>query len=801
MKFQVQIYAKDGSNFTLLDLFQDEKIQVKSSVQDIKDIAMVFTDFSQTFTVPASKKNNQVFKYYYNNDLDEFNANVRIDGRIEINRTPFRRGQIQLESAEIVDGQVKSYKITFYGDVVTLKDLIGNDKLKDLNYATVATTYDGATVETSITSTTDLDVRFPLISSSRLWSYTGGASTDITQPATALTWSELFPALKDVKILDLIEAKYGVQFVGNFLTDKRFTNSFTWWKNRETADFLSEPLDLTFDLTTDPNANTGSPTYPHIDTANQIDITGFPVLSLGATGQAVSNTLNVRIQVSNLSNSDPYFIDVYKNGALYNSYSPNVGVLTTVVNELTAGTSAFLGINDTYNFKVRTTGSATFDYTIQYFYEYEDFVSPTSTIVTEQNVQFTNSSVSTTVNFDFNTSAPDIKVTDWLSGTLKQFNLTCYPTDNELEFKIEPLQDWYAGGEDVDITPYVDTDKIEVSRPKLYNEINFKWQESKSFMNEAYKDENEKQYGSLSELFPLYDGGKYEIKLPFETLLFDNFDTVNGNLQVAYSLTKAPDYKPYIPKPVKLYLQDNLTPVSFQFNNGSTTGTISNYLPFGQEVRFNNADYTMNFGSEFSTLDLTPKELSLYNVYYKPYLVNLFRSKTRIVTVKEKLPIDVLTRLSLEDAIIIRDKKYRINDLTSDLTTGETKLVLISDFVGERRKFTGFALPSDGGDVVIPIKPPRGGYIDLTLTSGTGFTTSSPVVPATNEGEQNWTITAPSNTTGLARQDVYTVEGINSDGTTAYERTVVIDQEDSSFFLLTEGGGYILQENLGRIKL
>jgi hypothetical protein len=209
----------------------------------------------------------------------------------------------------------------------------------------------------------------------------------------------------------------------------------------------------------------------------------------------------------------------------------------------------------------------------------------------------------------------------------------------------------------------------------------------------------------------------------------------------------------------------------------------------------------MNFGSEFSTLDLTPKELSLYNVYYKPYLVNLFRSKTRIVTVKEKLPIDVLTRLSLEDAIIIRDKKYRINDLTSDLTTGETKLVLISDFVGERRKFTGFNLSSDGGDIVIPIKPPRGGYIDLTLTSGTGFTTSSPVVPATNEGEQNWTITAPSNTTGLARQDVYTVEGINSDGTTAYERTVVIDQEDSSFFLLTEDGGYILQENLGRIKL
>jgi hypothetical protein len=564
MKFQVQIYAKDGRNFTLLDLFQDEKIEVKSSVQDIKDIAMVFTDFSQTFTVPASKTNNQVFKYYYNNDLDEFNANVRIDGRIEINRTPFRRGQIQLESAEIVDGQVKSYKITFYGDVVTLKDLIGNDKLKDLNYATVATTYNGATVETSITSTTDLDVRFPLISSSRLWTYTGGASTDITQTGTALTWSELFPALKDVKILDLIEAKYGVQFVGNFLTDKRFTNSFTWWKNRETADFLSEPFDLTFDFSG--IADSSSPTYPMLDTADEINILGFDFSLLGATNPITDYELLINLQVFNLSNSDPYTIDVYKDGAFYQSYSPPAGQLTTVVNETTVGTSSFSAVDDLYTFKVRTTGSTTFDYTIQYIFSYTEtqsnpFPSPPTLTTTTENYQVTDTSNTTTANFDFNTSAPDIKVTDWLSGTLKQFNLTCYPTDTELEFQIEPLQDWYAGGEDVDITPYVDTDKIEVSRPKLYNEINFKWQDSKSFMNEAYKEENEKQYGSLSELFPLYDGGKYEIKLPFETLLFNNFDTVNGNLQVAYALTKEPDYKPYIPKPVKLYLQDNLTPV------------------------------------------------------------------------------------------------------------------------------------------------------------------------------------------------------------------------------------------------
>jgi hypothetical protein len=50
----VQIYVND----IRLDLFQDEKIEVTSSIQNVKDISKVFTDFSQSFTVPASKVNN-----------------------------------------------------------------------------------------------------------------------------------------------------------------------------------------------------------------------------------------------------------------------------------------------------------------------------------------------------------------------------------------------------------------------------------------------------------------------------------------------------------------------------------------------------------------------------------------------------------------------------------------------------------------------------------------------------------------------------------------------------------------------
>jgi len=237
---KVSIYVDNQ----LIDLFQDEKIEVKSSVQDIQDIAKVFTDFSQSFTVPASDNNNDIFGFYYNNDLDTFNANTRVNCRIEIDMVPFREGKLQLEGSTVVNNQVQNYKVSFYGDVVTLKDLFADEKLRDLDYSSLSTVYDGATVQASITTTTPLDVRFPLISSSRVWTYNDGSGIDLS--GHAIDFTELFPAITDSKLLSIIQADYGVTFQGNFLTDDRFLNSYTWWKNRETTNFTMEAVDMTF---------------------------------------------------------------------------------------------------------------------------------------------------------------------------------------------------------------------------------------------------------------------------------------------------------------------------------------------------------------------------------------------------------------------------------------------------------------------------------------------------------------------------------------------------------------------------
>jgi len=53
-----------------VELFQDEKISVTSSIQNSNDIGKLFTDYSQSFTIPASKHNNALFSHWYESDVN-----------------------------------------------------------------------------------------------------------------------------------------------------------------------------------------------------------------------------------------------------------------------------------------------------------------------------------------------------------------------------------------------------------------------------------------------------------------------------------------------------------------------------------------------------------------------------------------------------------------------------------------------------------------------------------------------------------------------------------------------------------
>ena len=123
-----------SQDYVQVDLMESDLISLTQVIQDIRSIDKIFTDYSKTFNLPASKTNNKIFKYWYNPDLDGFDDQVMANARIELNHFAFKEGKIRLESVTMRNNMPSMYKVTFFGNTVTLNDLIGEDKLESLEW-------------------------------------------------------------------------------------------------------------------------------------------------------------------------------------------------------------------------------------------------------------------------------------------------------------------------------------------------------------------------------------------------------------------------------------------------------------------------------------------------------------------------------------------------------------------------------------------------------------------------------------------------------------------------------------------
>ena len=651
----VQLLVKSGVEFEEVTMFKDETISVTSQLQNIIDISKTSTDFSQSFTVPCDNINNKIFKHWYENFLDNsINANNRIDAILLIDTKVFREGNVQLNKVQVEDGKPKNYNLTFFGKLVNLKDLIKEDKLKDLQ--TLPTFFYTPSEVYNRVRKDNEDISFPLISSERYWQYgSGAAANDITTTTGAILTTDLFPALRVKNIFDAIASKYDLVFNSTFFTTLQFTELFLHFKNKETFVFLSQLVDIDIvsfitRIPTDINPNIYDNGYFLVNrTSNTVYVYG-----------SLTDYGSLYIQIFT---TGTYRIEVYKNASLYLVFTG------------TGDNTHFAFIDDapsfdnagTYTFKARSTkqfstrvggGMATSS---------DEFLTQNQTV----NSEFTG-------NIDMQSYAPDIKVIDFMTGILKMFNLAIYNESDNI-YTIEPLDAYYNNGNSIDLTSYVE-DKNDLERIKGFSKVVFKYQKSENFMNSLFFQNNGIEYGELQATFNS-DGGQYDVTLPFENILFNNF---KDNLQVGYYL-KTDFITKLVPKPVLLYRYDEITGINPKIKIKEVDTSIENdatqYVAFGQDVVGDDTlNHSMNFGFENSTLLDIPIENGLYFDYYKEYLANVYNPKSRNLKVKAKLTPALILNLRLNDRIILFQKAYLINQFTTDLTTGIVNLDLLSDF-------------------------------------------------------------------------------------------------------------------------
>lgn len=751
MNRSVQLYI-EGQR---IELFQDEQIQVTSSIQNVQDLSKTYTDFSQGFTVPASSHNNAIFEHWYQSDVNATNdPNIRRDAYIEIDLTTFRKGKIQLEGAVITNGKPSAYNITFFGEGVTLKDLFGEDLLSDLDYTALSHDFTSNEVKARIEDNTNAyDVKWPLITSNRIWEYQSTpvniplpnwlvatiTQNDIHTTSGAIRKDELFPAVRVTKVIEAIESKYGITFNGTFLNDERFTKLFLWFKGKETLVTTSLEEDLNFTSVT--------PTYTTYDLSGYVNTTNDSILVEYIDSQIINH--KITLNVNSVTSTDAYYVDIYQNGNLINTIS-GTGVGAIVLDSMYSVT----GLDSLYTFKMRGDGANTLGISMTYSVDYI-----LAGVLETDFVDITITSITIGSNINLSANAPVMKIADFLKGIMLMFNMTIYSIKDN-EYWLEPLDDWYSKGAVIDITSFTDVTSIEHNRMPLYKKIQFKFQDSECFLNNNFSQTYNRNYGDTSYQYN-YDGGEFTIEVPFENLLQTKYNGTQ-DLQLGYSLNGS--FAPYVPKPVLFYQYDNqVTDFKWLEDSGGSVA-ITTYTPFGQDLLYNGNDVTLNFAPETSTLLNTAIQTTGFSQYYFSYLYNLYNLKQRLVNVKTNLPTSLVTGLQLNDRLVIRDKRYIINEMKTNLSTGDVDLQLILDFrpvINSTQ--TPPVVPTGGGLVQIGVQMPNGS-LDATLECDLPDVI---IDPAFIESSQNVEITIPSNVSGT----VYTVTAnfnyINGDTSTA----------------------------------
>jgi len=628
-----------------VDLFKDEIVTVNSSVANVQDISKVFSDFSQSFLVPASPRNNAIFQHWYESDVvPTIDQNLRRDAFIEIETMPFRVGKIQLNEAVIKDGQVVSYSLNFFGALTSLKDRFGELQLKDLDYSSLNFTYNGQAVQNRLEDgTTSYNVRFPLISPKRFWNNVAGNVDNIFEATKGISYRELFPAVRVSKIFDFIETKFGITFNSTFFSSTRWTDLYFRNQLAETFNVLSNKHLVSF-----PNGSVPAPQSSQI--------------SINSTTSVITikEEYRTEVEIINLtrsSGSAKLFVEVYRNNVLFSTTTVETGVTGLTI----FATAPSVAIND-YQIYIYSDESITVNFDLRFTVSYEGgaqffdkaIVDPITLVVNDISGAFSST----------------IKIADFFSAILKTFNLVCVG-ENETTFTIEPLQDWYNLGTEKDITKYV-LNSSGIKKLPLYKQISFGYKESKSFTNKNFLSLFNRQYGNLDASF-FYDGSEFKIDLPFENNQF--VEIANTNLFCSYCLDE--NNSSYIPEPMLLYFSGETTS-AFKFKKESTEVNITDYALFNS---VNTTGFSLCFGNEFNIVTQETEPNSLYQTYYANHLGNLYDLQQRLFSFTAMLPTGTLAKLKMNDKIIIKDKRYLINDISSTLNNGEVKMNLIRELV------------------------------------------------------------------------------------------------------------------------
>ena len=806
MKRQIELYVREGNgntgDYARVDLFDFEDINYTTRVSDIRNIAKVLTDFTHSFTIPASKNNNLIFKHYENfTIINGFDGRYKRDAIIKINGVDYRRGQISLNKTNSQKGSLYSYSLTFYGKVVSLNQLFGNDELESLygvgtclddfnheldgDYVSKGLgegyQYDesGNSLDRAFSSL-NFDYCFPFISADDYHYYD---SSDGPSPKDGSNLSRnihpsstynasieqytgvrafaLKPAIKAKWIIKAIEQKYDIQFSNHFFnngSNDEFDELFLWL-NREKGRIDEQVGETTTQFGLDDftyvsstpsslgdvvvNTNQLAPNGSSVgDYRYSIDFTITPSNNDGLYSWSAKDALtNNGFGGNNDVTGTQTVTCIYENNG---NVAPQIEIRTN--GGITSATFSNLEIRrERFEYDGNTGGG------FAYQWEPAGVVSYT----------FDNPTVIFSEGINIGRNLPKMKITEFLQTLFKMFNLTAYFEYTSDEIHVDTMDSFYEDGGVFDISDMIDYKKSETQKALLYNEIKFEYKGDKTFAKRASDDITNDDFGdevvdhnSTAVDSPLaFDGNKdYKVKLPLEKMMYERMtdqadETVVTDIQWGWMAND--NAQPIKGQPMFFYAEklSGATQIKFSLVDGGSSVNKTQYIvPSNCLDLLDSTTQSLHWGSEFNEYDGVELTESLFKTYYQKYISDIYNVQTRLVKLTAILDTNLILNLRPNDSLVINNRSYRINKWETNLTTGKTEFELMNNI--NNTIITTGSTSGGGSDTTSPTMA----ITSSTTTSGSSGTNSTLAM----------VFTSSESTTNFAIGDITVTNGVMS---------------------------------------
>jgi len=650
----------------LVDLYADESMQLNRQVKDYTNIATVFTDFSKSFNIPATDLNNSIFQNFFDENvlLQSWNQNYALNSQIFVHGLPVFNGVVELLEVKFTNGLPSDYSIVFYGQGKNIMVGWGEQTLPELDWSAYNHTISNAIAVSSWSG--------GLLSGKVMWdlkdygygiTYSTYNTTNNIYKSDNFSYLNLRPSILLKEMVQNIFLQQGYELAGTLLARPEFTNLYVTPMNTA-GPFLDLQNGTTFG-----NFSANNNTAQAI-VGTSTTLATWNILPIGntITSGNISGAWNTSLYEYVIPQNGNYTFVIDITSWTGNSQitirpshkGKNTGSQITFVGSSGTQTLALTNLSkgDIFKIAYRCANNGTIN----------------------GSISCINSPATILPNVIMGDAMPEIKVSDFFDSFLKCYNAIIVPK-SYTSFELYNLEDWYALGQNVEYTEFIDFKTLTHKKMPIPTIVNMAHEKGETLPQIYFNDSYSRQFGSVT-FKPEVDFAENEFNI--KTLFSVNPPVIirqinqNGvvindtDLEIPAIYDK--DAKAVNQKLI-LFYYNGIVSTNYSYYFGTTQ--YSSYPKTSSFSGITTNSYALSFGLEANRIGDMPKK-TLYFQFWHNYISRMYSTRSRIVIVNAVLPVGVWLNMKLNDNVAISGNYYKIQKITYDLLSQKAVIELMT---------------------------------------------------------------------------------------------------------------------------